>query len=214
MKAMKRIIVAALVGICTISIQAQQVNTLYFLENAPMRHTINPAFQPVSNGFVNFTPLGWTTFGVGNNSFTLSDIFFVDPATGKTITPLHPNADKQAFIKSVKSMTLINGEMTFGLVNFGFRIKENGYFTFGVNERLELGNTLPKSMFSFIFDGGMKNLEGVNTLALSGLGMRGSLYAEISGGYSHQINEQWTVGGKLKILLGQAYGGFNAKNLK
>ena len=214
MKAMKRIIVAALVGICTISIQAQQVNTLYFLENAPMRHTINPAFQPVSNGFVNFTPLGWTTFGVGNNSFTLSDIFFVDPATGKTITPLHPNADKQAFIKSVKSMTLINGEMTFGLVNFGFRIKENGYFTFGVNERLELGNTLPKSMFSFIFDGGMKNLEGVNTLALTGLGMRGSLYAEISGGYSHQINEQWTVGGKLKILLGQAYGGFNAKNLK
>ncbi len=210
---MKRIIVAALAAVFTLSIQAQQVNTLYFMENAPMRHTINPAFQPVSNGFINFTPLGWTTIGFGNNSLTLSDIFFVDPVTGNTITPLHPNADKQAFLNRISSMTLINGEMTFGLLNFGFRIKENGYFTFGVNERIELGNTLPKSLFSFAFGGGMRNLEGINTIALSGLGMRGSLYAEISGGYSHRINEKWTVGGKLKILLGQAYGGFNARNL-
>lgn len=44
----KRTIIAALVAIMAIGANAQQVTTLYFLENAPMRHTINPAFQPVS----------------------------------------------------------------------------------------------------------------------------------------------------------------------
>ena len=58
----KQFILAALVALFAISASAQQVNTVYFLENAPMRHTFNPAFQPVSNGFINFTPLGWMTF--------------------------------------------------------------------------------------------------------------------------------------------------------
>ena len=43
-----RTILVALVAMLTLSAHAQQVTTLYFLENAPMRHTINPAFQPVS----------------------------------------------------------------------------------------------------------------------------------------------------------------------
>ena len=44
----KQFILAALVALFSLSASAQQVTTLYFLENTPMRHTINPAFQPVS----------------------------------------------------------------------------------------------------------------------------------------------------------------------
>ena len=49
---MKKIqsILVALVALVALSANAQQVTTLYFLENAPMRHTINPALQPVSRG--------------------------------------------------------------------------------------------------------------------------------------------------------------------
>ena len=59
---MKKYILTALVALATLSISAQQVTTLYFLENTPMRHTINPAFQPVSNGYINFSPLGWMNY--------------------------------------------------------------------------------------------------------------------------------------------------------
>jgi hypothetical protein len=48
---MKKILYSILIAILLTGVSsasAQQVNTLYFLENAPMRHTINPAFQPVS----------------------------------------------------------------------------------------------------------------------------------------------------------------------
>ena len=93
MKTKRTYILAALMAAITLSASAQQVNTLYFLENAPMRHTINPAFQPVSKGYLSISPLGWMSYNIGNNSLTLSDVLMVDPATGHTITPMQPNVD-------------------------------------------------------------------------------------------------------------------------
>ena len=203
MKRTKTILVA-LAALLTLSASAQQVTTLYFLENAPMRHTINPALQPVSNGYINFSPLGWMTLSAGNNSLTVSDVLFVDPETGKTITPLHPHADKQAFLRSLHSMTLMDAGMNFSWLNMGFRIKENGYLMIGINERIEGGGTLPKPMFDFVLGGGMTSLTqgSINTFNLSGLGAGGTAFTEIGAGYSHRINDQWTIGGKLKLLLG------------
>jgi len=212
---MRKTILAALAAIVTLSASAQQVTTLYFLENAPMRHTLNPAFQPVSNGYLNFLPLGWMSLGIGNNSFTLNDFLFIDPVTNKTITPLHPNANRNAFLRAIRSMTLLNQEMNLGLLNMGFRMKnDKGYLTIGINERINAGGTLPRSIFDFVFDGGMKNLDGAtNNMNLGGLGVGASAYTEIGVGYSHKINEKWTVGGKLKVLLGQAYIGLNTMDL-
>ena len=208
-----RIILAALVALFTLGASAQQVTTLYFLENAPMRHTINPAFQPVSNGYINFSPLGWMSMEMGNNSLTMSDVLFVDPTTGKTITPLHPNADKQKFLNQLRSMTYTNGNINVGILNFGFRLKDNGYVMIGINERIELGETTPRSIFDFGLGGGMKNLGETNILSFTGFGVGANAYTEISGGYSHKLNDQWTIGGKLKFLLGQAYVGMNSKIL-
>ncbi len=213
MKTLLRYIFALIVLQSAIIANAQQINTLYFLENAPMRHTINPAFQPISKGFVNISPLGWMSVGVGNTSLTMSDLFYLDPQTGHTITPLHPNGDKQALLKSLNNMTLINGDATLGVVNMGFRIKEKGYFTIGLNQHIEIGSTLPKAIPQIVLGGFMTNLEGTNSFNLSRLGAAATIYTELAFGYSHQINEQWTVGGKLKVLVGQANIGINAKNL-
>ena len=228
MKTTKRFLVAAFMAILAVSASAQQVNTLYFLENAPMRHTINPAFQPVSSGYVNFTPLGWMSYSFGNNSLTLRDVLYTiqdpnfpdDPTKRITVTPLYPSDDpnnpakyRTAFLNQLRSMLYFNGDVTLGLLNFGFRVKDFGYVTVGLNERIELGMTAPKSMFNFLMGGGMTELEGgMNTIGLSGIGGGGTAYTEIALGYSHKLNEQWTVGGKLKILLGQGYLGMTSKN--
>jgi hypothetical protein len=213
MKTLLRYIFALIVLQSAIIAHAQQINTLYFLENAPMRHTINPAFQPISKGFVNISPLGWMSVGAGNTSLTMSDLFYLDPQTGHTITPLHPNGDKQALLKSLNNMTLINGDATLGVVNMGFRIKEKGYFTIGLNQHIEIGSTLPRAIPQIVLGGFMTNLEGTNSFNLSRLGAAATIYTELAFGYSHQINEKWTVGGKLKVLVGQANIGINAKNL-
>ena len=46
------------------------------------------------------------------------------------------------------------------------------------------------------------------------LGVNASVYTNIALGYSHKINEHWTVGGKLKILVGQATLQAQIDNLK
>jgi len=215
----KKYILAALVAMFAFSASAQQVTTLYFLENAPMRHTINPAFQPVSRGYINFTPLGWMEMSIGNNSLTMSDaIYTIDdpdnPGQKKTVTMLYPGTDRQKFLKQLHSMLYLNGDMNIGLLNMGFRVKEKGYVTIGINERIEMGETTPKTLFSTLLGGGFTDLSGgINTISLSGMGQGLTAYSEVSGGYSHEINEHWTVGGKLKVLLGQAYVGLNAKTL-
>ena len=215
----KKYILAALVALFAISASAQQVTTLYFLENAPMRHTINPAFQPVSRGYINFTPLGWMEMSIGNNSLTMSDVIYTiddpaNPGQKKTVTMLYPGADRSKFLKQLHSMLYANQDLNIGLLNFGFRVKENGYVTIGINEHIEGGETLPKGMLNFLLGGGFADLTGgLNTVSLSGQGLGVTAYTEIGGGYSHKLNDQWTIGGKLKVLLGQAYVGLNAKTL-
>ena len=218
MKNVRKHILVALLAAITLSASAQQVNTLYFLENAPMRHTINPAFQPVSQGYINFSPLGWMSISAGNNTFTMSDFLFVDkdpnsPTYGKTLTIMHPNAraQRQQFLGRVPSMTLTGMDLTIGLINMGFRIKDNGFLMIGINQRVETNTTLPKPLMNTLL-GGTLDFTNQN-FNLGGLGVFSQTYTEISGGYSYRINDQWTVGGKAKLLLGQMYAGFNGKKL-
>ena len=213
MKRIKQYILAALVATMTLSASAQQVTTMYFLENAPMRHLINPALQPVSKGYINFTPLGYSSFWVGNNSLTMSDLIYT--YNGQTVTALHPEGgDRQKLLSQFRKLTLVNGDMTLGLLNMGFRIKDDGFLTLGLNQKIDLGVSVPKTMFDFLLGGGMTDLDGgINYFNLTRLGMYANVYTEVSGGYSHRINDHWTVGGKLKVLLGEAYAGLRTSNL-
>ncbi len=209
-----RILLGVVLLASTLTAQAQQVTTLYFLENAPMRHLVNPAFLPVSNGYLNLPVISYTSFWAGNNSLTMSDLIYRDPLTGNTITALHPNGDKQALLKAFRKATLVDGNISTELFGFGFRVKENGYFHFNIMERVDAGVSLPYGLFNFALGGGMKDLDGgINTIDLSQLGITANVYTEVGFGYAHKINEQWTVGGKAKFLLGTAYIGLKTKNL-
>lgn len=187
---------------------AQQVNTLYFLENAPMRHLFNPAFQPISQGYANISPLGYSNFTIGNNSLTVSDLIYKDETTGNTITALHPNDDKTALLSRLQSSLFMNTDAALNILGFGFCIKDNGYFHFNLLERVESGASTPKELYSILL-GGELDVSGQNSINLSQLALNASLYTEASFGYSHIINESWTVGGKLKMLFGTAYAGID-----
>ena len=127
---------------CVTTLYAQEVNTLFFLENAPMRHLVNPAFQPVSDGYVNFTPLGYMSIWGGNNSLTMSDIIY--NYNGKTITALHPEGgDKAKLLDTFRKATMVNADMTMDLLSFGFRYKENGYIHINIMERIDAGAACP-----------------------------------------------------------------------
>ena len=86
-----------------LTLNAQQVNSLYFLENAPTRHTINPAFQPVSKIYIALPVIGNTSFAFGINGIKMSDLIFTNEK-GETITALHPDVVGQLWQKMPKSL--------------------------------------------------------------------------------------------------------------
>jgi outer membrane protein OmpA-like peptidoglycan-associated protein len=180
-----------------ISSNAQQVNTTYFLENAPMRHVINPAFQPVSNFYMTFPAVGYTSLWAGNNKLSLGDLVFND-GQGNTITALHPNAEGQLWNK-LPNMLNVDADIHLSLFGFGWRIREKGYAHFNITERIITEVGMPKSMFGPLLQ------QDLNTWDFSSLRASATVYTDIALGYSHIINEHWTVGGKLKVLLGHTH---------
>ena len=128
MKTTFRNLLIAVLLMSTSIASAQQVNTLYFLENAPMRPTIHPAFQPVSRFYLTLPAIGYTSLWAGTNNWTMSDFVFKGPE-GNTITPFHPDAPAD-WLDRKPEMFSLDADFTTNILGFGFRIKKNGFFHF------------------------------------------------------------------------------------
>ena len=194
-------------------VSAQEVNTLYFLENSPQRSMFNPALMPVSSGYISFTPLGYTSLWAGNNSITMGSIFY--KKNGQTVTPLNVG-ETGKFLKGLRNSTLINFDMTTTILAFGARTKKEGFFHAGIFLRADGGVSLPKNLFgAFLNDDGVcvDLSDQKKPLKISGLGASAQAYVEFMGGYTRALDDQWTLGGKLKFLIGLANISMNVNNL-
>jgi outer membrane protein OmpA-like peptidoglycan-associated protein len=187
-----------LAGCC--ALQAQQANTLYFMQGVPERNAYNPAFQPIHDFYLDLPVLPNFRLDAGNNSLAFNDVIFNNGDS--TITFLHPDAlDKRAdFMKRLHNTTRLNADFTFNILGFGFRTNI-GYFSFDISEKFESSLYLPKDFFRMLVEG---NLKSGSNIDLKKLGVNASLYTEVGVGYSRIINEKLTVGAKLKYLIGQA----------
>ncbi len=181
----------------------QQVNTLYFLDNAPMRHHINPAFQPASRFYLELPIVGYTNMWLGNSSFALSDILYTDP-NGNTVTALHPQyGDRDKLFNGIDKATLVDADMKVNLLSLGWSYRKSYWHIF-INERLSIRAGLPRDLVKFPLYG-MSNLEGTNNFDLKATQVALQLYTEVGLGFSHQLNEKIGFGLKVKGLIGNAY---------
>jgi len=196
--------VALLTG--SMALTAQEVNTLYFLENAPMRSHFNPALMPVSSGYIVFTPLGYTSLWVGNNSMALHDYIYTK--NGKTITALN-QSETGKFLNKLHTNNLNNLDMTTTILGFGARTKKGGYFHGGIYLRADAGLNIPKSIAKTFISDEFIGIDLTKPLTMSGLSLSAQAYMEVSGGYTRPLNDEWTIGGKLKFLVGLANANIN-----
>lgn len=193
----------AILALCIVlasgMVRAQQVNTLYFMENVPVRNSLNPAFQPLSNFYLGFPAVGFSQFNVGNNSLTLRDFVYRDG--NQTITFLHPNGDKNKFYNALRPTTLFGAESQLNLLDFGFRTGR-AYWNFSITEKVEGKFAVPKDFLKLLLYGtpAVDN----NIYNLKNLELGGTAYTEVGLGYAKKINDQWSYGLKFKVLLGTA----------
>ena len=195
------IMYAALLCGTAATLRAQQVNTLYFMDNVPTRQYLNPAFQPLSNVYVSLPAIGYTSFGLMNNSLALKDV--VQYRDGRTMLFLNPQnaGGRDNFLRALRGNTMLRTDLQMNLLGFGFRTGD-GYWNFSLQARMDGQVSVPRDLFRLALEG-TPELYG-NRYDLSPLGADVDAYLEAGLGYSHQINDKWTVGGKVKFLYGIA----------
>lgn len=204
-------IIISLLAMCSLSTFAQQVSTLYFMDNIAERNAYNPAFQPITNYFdIPFFPN--LRAEVGNNSLVFKDLVksqTINDASGNpvdsTITFLHPQANKDDFYKTLRKTTRINTDLTFNLLGLGFRGKKNyqNYYSFNACQKVDAGIYIPKDVFKMALYG-TENVDAPNYFDFKRLGTNISVYTEFAIGFSREIDDKWTAGVNLKYLMGQA----------
>ncbi|MCQ2334925.1 MAG: DUF5723 family protein [Paludibacteraceae bacterium] len=206
-KISKSLVIAALLAL-TSQMGAQEVNTTQMLTMAPQRHYFNPAFQPITDGYVYLPLISRTNFSFMNNSLTMSDLIFEQ--NGQTITALHPESQHK-LLDALRPNTLFRANMSTSLLGFGFRMKHDDYLHVGIDMTADAGINLPRDLMKFALEG-MANLEGNNNFNLKSLGMNMQAYTSLSIGYSRQ-HKMIGWGAKVKMLMGAMYAGMTNQAL-
>ena len=180
-------------------LKAQEVGTVYFMEDVPVRHFLNPSFQPTNDFYISLPVIGLTQAGVGNNSLSFKDVIYKQNT--QTLSFLSSTAGINRFYNTLNSNIVLSGNFQTNLLSFGFR-QEKVYWTFSITEKLDVMAAIPKDLFKLALFGLQNNVD--NTFRFSTLQTDISLYTEAALGYSRKLDDKWTVGAKLKYLYGSA----------
>lgn len=175
-------------------------NSLYFMDILPYRTYQNPALRPMSDTYVEIPGLSTISASMGTGNLSLNDFIYVKD--GKLVTFLHPEyGNKDALFAKLGSTCRFSTDVDVSVLGFGFKVKEKGYFSFNASARIDALVGLPKDLFALAFYG-TPDTVNVNKYDLSSLAVSARSYVDFGFGYMHQINEKWSVGGRLHLLVG------------
>ncbi len=201
----KKIAAVALFGLA-VPASAQELASTYFMETGNFNHQLNPALLKEGNIgglFSNFN------IGAGLN-VGAKDFFYKNPGDNKDEYPLttfmNPDISADQFMKTLPKNVRANLGLNMNIFSVAFEAFK-GVNLVELNLRSQWGVALPGDLFHF-----MKTAGSNEEYTFSDLGFRTQNYIELALGHSHKINEQWTVGGKMKLLFGAAYADFSAND--
>ncbi len=177
-------------------------NSLYFMDLLPYQVYQNPAMRPLSDVYVEIPGISTVGASLHLGSLSLNDVAYVKD--GKLVTFLHPEYGNQAgFYNKLQNTEHFRADAYTSFLGFGFKQGEKGYLSFNLSAKADALLSVPKEFLGVLLEGTPDTL-GVNRFDMSNTALRANLYLDLSAGYSHQINEQWQVGGRVHLLLGAA----------
>ena len=199
----RRIISIALLFASILGINSQELHSYYFLNEWSQRHILNASFAP-EYGYFSFTVLGGIELGLNSNSGISNYVYSIDPsnplyAKYKFTTFLNSSVDGNVFINALPVTVTMNQNMKLNLLSFGFFTKQNSFWSFDIYLKENFDVTLPKDFFRFA-KFGMTTQN--NVYDLKDFGFDQSNMAQVSLGYSREINSQLRVGLNTKLLIG------------
>ena len=194
----KHILATAVISMSAMTVSAQSLNSLYFLDGNTQRHLMNPALT-CESGWVSLPFFGG--FGVSINSNLGLEAFLRPYNNNEMITFLHPSISTQDALSKFQDMNTIEVSTDINILSVGFKAW-GGVNSLGVSVKSHTGLYLPKDIFTFLKAGQESDVTEYN---IDNLSARSQNYAEIALGHSRNINKKLRVGAKLKVLLGAGY---------
>lgn len=201
---MKRLYALILtVSVLSVSALYAEVNTIFFMDYMPYKHFMNPAFQSTCQTFVELP--GISTVNVEANAGVLSVDDIIKLKDGQMVTFLHPSyngSERDALFNKLRSTNTVHEELNVSILGFGFRVKQKGFLSINLSAREDVTAYVPKDLFSLALYGTKDSIS--NNYNLKNTKVSANAYLDLNAGYSHRINDKWSVGGRLHILLGLA----------
>jgi hypothetical protein len=180
--------------VMSVTVLAQQDFTLHQLTNTHQSTYVNVTNRPNSKVSVGLPVIGGIYFNTGNSGFTYNDIITV-----RQDDSLEINMDN--VISVLKKRNYITTNFQIDYLSAGFYFKKKHYITLNVSEKINSRFTYPKDLIVLLWEGNGKSLLGKRA-DFDGIGYDFMQYREFAIGYNYELNEKWTVGGRLKYLKG------------
>lgn len=184
-------------SLLAISVNSQYLRTSYFMEGAQYRLQLNPALAP-ARGYIHVPVAGNTSAMIRSNALGVSDIF-----------DLIKNADNDDYYTTDKFYNRLqdNNKAVASMSSDLFAVGTwhgNSFMSFNLTLRADGNLSVGRELFTF-----MRDMKGLNTndysdysRSVGGDRMNLNIYTEVGFGYTRILNENWTIGGRVKALLG------------
>ena len=197
----RRYIILLVLSFTGTVLTAQVSQSQYFI-GFPQANLANPAFRPSSKVYVGLPVLSNTYLSISNNMFNLEEMFQPIPGTDSTMTILHPDFDRDAFLDKMGKTGYLSVDASTQILGFGFTIDNDWWIDLSLSQKASASAYVPRDLFTVLFEGNEQFVG--SSIDLSGFGFEVMQYMESSIGISKNITEKLRVGGRAKLLFGGA----------
>ena len=161
---------------------------------------IGAGAQSISNPAENtFLENGYVRVGevqsISRNNVGAASFLF--PSGDKLVTGLHSSISSEEFLGGLKPVNSEYNQIDYNLVSYGWKGRARGFHTFAVGARANYGLSVPKEIFQILKTGTTQS-----PYDLSSLRAFGNAYGEIAYGYSLPLGDNFSVGSRVKLLVG------------
>jgi hypothetical protein len=178
---------------------------MYFMEHMPQNQYFNPAFIPKVDFFLILPGINGISVNAYNSGFNYDELdHFFDQLN-------NPNYSPDEFVQSIGESNRFKAEARANIFGFGFRIKEESFFSFHIASNHSLILDAESDIAYLLSD--FDEIDEVNfPIVINGVDLNMNNYMNIGFSYSRKINENFTVG----ISPGVNYNlaGIKTQNLK
>lgn len=172
-----------------IALAALACSTLAWAQAGP-----NPAeVATLDNGFIRIGEFR----SVSRNNVGASSFLF--PSGETLVTGLHSSVGTDVFPGGLMPVNSLYNQLDYNLVSYGWKGRTRGFHTVEVGVKGEYGLSVPREIFQILKCG-----TAGSPFDLSSLRAFGNLYGEIAYGYAFPLGDNFSVGTRVKLLVGLA----------